>query len=152
MRRCNILMEALLKDSKNAVTPEYKAKIRQCIDRLSEDIAYEDGCLFMKTHNGQAVLNACSDKAEFEAWHNEILINSEFPEGKITAAFALEFFERFCDRLKALCPEKKCSVMSEDEGYWTFRFHIVRKGEPLWISEDIESFSQPVLYEIFGGV
>lgn len=148
--KSNGMMEALLKGAEDVVTSADRTELEHCIDRLFRDIAFENGCLFMKTHNGRAVLNDGADKVGSEGWHNEILINSEFPEKHITAAFALEFFELFCERLKVFCPEKMCSIMSEDEGYWTFRFHIVREGEPLWISEDIEQFSQPVLYDIFG--
>lgn len=150
--KCNALMEECLRNvAENTVSAEDTAEIEHCIDRLFEDIAFEGGCLFMKTYNGQAVPENWTDKVEFEAWHNEILINSEFPERQITPSFALEFYKRFGARLIMACPERMCSVMSEDDGLWTFRFHIVREGEPLWISEDLEKFSQPILYEIVNG-
>ncbi len=156
--KCNRLMSALLKSvnsGKGAVSSADREDIESVIDGLFSDVAYEGGCLFMKTYNGRALphnIDNDMDKVEFEAWHNEILINSEFGEGRVTAAFALEFFTRFNERLAAVCPRKICSVMSEDDGRRTYRFHIVREGEPLWISEDLERFSRPVLYEIFGGV
>lgn len=153
--KCNRLMSALLKSvnsGKGAVSSADREDIESVIDRLFSDVVYESGCLFMRTYNGKALPRDGMDKVEFEAWHNEILINSEFGEGRVTAAFAMEFFMCFNERLAAVCPQKMCSIMSEDEGRWTFRFHIVREGEPLWISEDLEKFSQPILYEIFGGV
>ncbi len=150
--KCNRLMSALLKSEKGAVSSADREDIGRVIDNLAADVVYESGCLFMRTYNGRALPRDDIDKVEFEAWHNEILINSEFVEGRVTAAFALEFFTRFNERLAAVCPRKICSVMSEDDGRWTYRFHIVREGEPLWISEDLERLSQPVLYEIFGGV
>ncbi len=153
--KCNRLMSALLNSGKGAVSSADREDIGRVADRLFADVVFESGCLFMRTYNGQALphnIDNDMDKVEFEAWHNEILINSEFGEGRVTADFAMEFFTRFNERLAALCPRKICSIMSEDEGWWTYRFHIVREGEPLWISEDLEKFSQPVLYEIFGGV
>ena len=148
---CSGLMEILKEEKNGVIAAEDKAEIEGCLDRLFEDIVFDGGCLFMKTYNGQAVLNDRANKAEFEAWYNEILINSEFPKKRITAAFAMEFFTQFCERLKTVCSEKMCSVISEDEGSWTFRFHIVREGEPLWLPGDIRNFPQPVLYEIFDG-
>ncbi len=156
--KCNRFMSALLNSvnsGKSAVSSADREDIESVTDRLFSDVVYESGCLFMRTDNGKALphnLDNDMDKVEFEAWHNEILINSEFGEGRVTAAFAMEFFTRFNERLAAVCPRKICSVMSEDDGRWTYRFHIVREGEPLWISEDLGKFSQPVLYEIFGGV
>ncbi len=153
--KCNRLMSALLEDGKGALPSADREDIGRVTDRLFADVAYDSGCLFMSTYNGKAQphnIDNDVDKVEFEAWHNEILINSEFGEGRVTAAFAMEFFTRFNERLAAVCPRKICSIMSEDEGRRTYRFHIVRVGEPLWISEDLEKFSQPVLYEIFGGV
>lgn len=150
--KCNRLMNALLKGGKGASSSDDREDIGRVIDKLAADVSYESGCLFMKTYNGRALPDDCMDKVEFEAWHNEILINSEFSKGRVTAAFALEFFKRFNERLAEMCSQKMCSVMSEDDGRWTFRFHIVREGEPLWISEDLERFSQPILYELFGGV
>lgn len=150
--KCNRLMSALLNSGKGALSSADREDIGRVIDNLAADVVFESGCLFMRTYNGRALPRDNMDKVGFEAWHNEILINSEFGEGRVTAVFALEFFTRFNERLTAVCPRKICSIMSEDEGRWTYRFHIVREGKPLWISEDLERFSQPVLYEIFGGV
>lgn len=121
------------------------------VEKLFRDLRYENGCLFLATHNGKANSENVSDKVEFEAWHNEVLINSEFPKKKITPAFAVQFFAQFNARLRSEYGERICAIMSEDDGWWTYRFHIVRAGEPLWISEDLEKFSQPIMYDIFGG-
>lgn len=142
-------MKSLSDSKKVSVSLEDQTAVERCIDKLFNDIAFENGCLFLKTYNGQALPENFSDKTEFETSQNEILINSEFPKKRITAAFALEFFNRFNKRLSGIYSEKICSVMSEDNGCWTLRFHIVRNNETLWISEDIENFSQPVMYTIF---
>lgn len=147
----NRLMKALLESKKGSVYLGNQTGIEQCIDKLFTDVVFENDCLFMKMYNGQAAPEFFSDMTEFEASQNEILINSEFSKERITAAFALEFFDRFNKRLPDICSKKICSVMSEDNGRWTFRFHIVREDEPLWVSEDIEGYSQPVMYAVFDG-
>lgn len=148
--KCNILMKMLFEG--NMASEELTESEKHHIDELINDVVFENGCLFMKTKNGcDANIENFRNKTEFEAWNNEILINSEFPESRITAAFALGFFEEFGARLMMICPERMCSIMSEDNGRYTYRFHIVRKGEPLWISEDLEKYAQPIMYKIFGG-
>lgn len=151
--KLNRLMKVILESTesdKNSFFLEDKRTVEQRIDRLVKDLVYEKGCLFMKTYNGQADPENFSDKTEFEASQNEILINSEFPKKRVAAEFALEFFKLFNEWLAEKYYGKICSVLSEDDGRWTFRFHIVRDNEPMWISGDIEKFSQPVLYTIFG--
>lgn len=145
----NRLMKVLLDNGENPVSAEAESALEQCLDKLFPDIAFENGCLFMRTYNGESDPGNFSDKTEFEASQNEILINSEFPEKDISANFAFRFFNNFNERLPYKNCGKICSILSEDDGRWTFRFHIVREGEPLWISGDIENFSQPVLYGIF---
>lgn len=119
------------------------------IEKLFKDLKFENGCLFLETHNGKASSENVADKTEFEAWHNEILINSLFPKKKISPAFAMQFFAQFNAKLQENFNEKICAIMSEDDGRWTYRFHIVREDEPLWISEDLEKFAQPVMYDVF---
>lgn len=121
------------------------------VEKLFKDLKFENGCLFLATHNGKANAENVADRVEFEAWHNEVLINSGFPKKKITPAFAMQFFAQFNARLQSEYGERICAIMSEDSGQWTYRFHIVREGEPLWISEDLEKFSQPIMYDVFGG-
>lgn len=70
---------------------------------------------------------------------------------KVTASLALTFYSMFITRLSGEYPQKFCTILSEDNGRWTYRFHIVHDGEPLWISEDLEKFAQPIMYDIFGG-
>ncbi|MDE6732194.1 MAG: hypothetical protein K2J77_04890 [Oscillospiraceae bacterium] len=118
------------------------------IEKLFKDLKHENGCLFLATHNGKANDGNITDKTEFEAWYNEVLINSLFPKKQIMPAFAMQFFAQFNARLQSEFDEKICAIMSEDDGCWTYRFHIVREGG-LWISEDLEKFAQPVIYDVF---
>ena len=47
-------------------------------------------------------------------------------------------------------PNRKfCIIFSMDESDITVRFHTYREVEGLWISEDLESYDNPILYEIF---
>lgn len=138
----------------DVIKPEYLVMIDKQVDKLFKDLKYENGCLFLSTHNGKADtsrVSDSSDRVEFEAWHNEVPINRLFPKKSVTSALAVLFHSMFITRLAEEYPYKFCAVLSEDNGWWTFRFHIVREGEPLWISEDIEKFSQPIMYDIFGG-
>lgn len=147
--KCNRLMKELLAGC-DELSPDSLAAAEKRTEKLFKDVRFENGCLFLASHNGRANPENITDKVGFEAWHNEILINAEFPKRRITPAFALRFFDRFNARLREY-GEKICAIMSEDDGRWTYRFHIVREGEPLWISEDLERFGQPMMYEIFGG-
>lgn len=146
----NAMMAELIKNDGETPSEKEISKIDSRLEKLFGDLRFENGCLFLSTYNGVASAENVADKAEFEAWHNEILINSEFPTMKITPAFAMRFFARFNERLRSEYGERICAVMSEDEGRWTYRFHIVREGEPLWISEDLEKFAQPIVYDIYG--
>lgn len=148
--KCNNLMRGLLANGGECSIEELTATEKR-IDKLFGDLRFENGCLFLASYNGKANARNVTDKIEFEAFHNEILINCEFPKKRITPAFAMQFFAQFNTRLQEECSEKLCAVMYEDNGRWTYRFHIVREGEPLWISEDLEIFMQPVLYDIIGG-
>lgn len=131
------------------ISPSDFAATEKRIEKLFKDLKFENGCLFLATHNGKANSESVSDKTEFETWHNEILINSLFPKKKISPAFAMQFFAQFNANLQENFNEKICAIMSEDDGRWTYRFHIVREGEPLWISEDLEKFAQPIMYDVF---
>lgn len=133
------------------LSPSDFALTEKRIEKLFGDLRHENGCLFLATHNGEASSENVTDKTDFEAGHNEILLNSLFPKKKITPAFAAQFFAQFNARLQFEHDEKFCAIMSEDDGRWTYRFHIVREGEPLWINEDLERFSQPIMYDVFGG-
>lgn len=144
----NKRMKALSASGGELALSDFKATEKR-IEKLFGDLKYENGCLFLATHNGKANAELAADKVEFEAWHNEILINAEFPNRRITPAFAMQFFAQFNARLQSEYGERICAVMSEDDGRWTYRFHIVREGEPLWISEDLEKFGQPIMYELF---
>lgn len=147
--KCNRLMKEL-SECCGELSPADLTAAEKHIEKLFSDVRSENGCLFLASHNGRANPENITDKVEFEAWHNEILINREFPKRSITPAFAMRFFDLFNARLREY-GERICAVMSEDDGRWTYRFHIVREGEPLWISEDLEKFSQPIMYDIFGG-
>lgn len=130
------------------IKPEYLVIVDKQLDKLFKDLKFENGRLFLSTHNGRADASEVYDRVGFEACYNEILINRLFPKKNVTSALAVLFHSMFITRLAQEYPYKFCAVLSEDNGRWTFRFHIVREGEPLWISEDIEKFSQPVLYDI----
>ena len=146
----NSKMKRLIRSSDD-IKPEYLVMIDKQLDKLFKDLKFENGCLFMSTHNGKADASNVCDRVGFEACYNEILINRLFPKKNVTSALAMLFHSMFITRLAGEYPYKFCAVLSEDNGRWTFRFHIVREGEPLWISEDIEKFSQPVMYDVFGG-
>lgn len=149
---CNEKMKTLLAGSTEMPTEKELLKIDSRLEKLFADIKSDNGCLYLATHNGAAAApDSFTDKTEFEAWYNEIFINAEFPKStKITPRFALMFFAQFNARLTALRAGKICAVMSADEGRFTYRFHLVRESEGLWISEDLEKFAQPIMYEIFG--
>lgn len=148
--KSNRRMQKLLL-SGGELSPSDLALTEKRLEKLFGDLKFENGCLFLATHNGKASSENVTDKTDFEAGHNEILINSLFPKKKITPAFAMQFFAQFNAKLQEDFNETICAIMSEDDGRWTYRFHIVRDGEPLWISEDLEMFSQPIMYDIFGG-
>lgn len=151
MNYSNSRMKGLFKTS-DVIKPEYLVMVNMQIAKLFKDLKFENGCLFLSTHNGKAQASDVRNRVGFEACHNEILINRLFPKKNVTLALAMLFHSMFITRLAAEYPYKFCAVLSEDIGRWTFRFHIVREGESLWISEDIEKFSQPVMYDIFGKV
>ncbi len=130
------------------ISPSDFAATEKRIEKLFKDLKSENGCLFLATHNGKANAESVSDKTDFEACYNEILINSLFPKKKLSPAFAMQFFAQFNARLQSGFDEKICAIMSEDDGRWTYRFHIVRE-DGLWISEDLEKFAQPIVYDVF---
>ncbi len=140
------MQKLLIKGSE--ISPSDFAATEKRIEKLFKDLKFENGCLFLATHNGKASSENVTDKTEFEAWHNEILINSLFPKRNISPAFAMQFFAQFNAKLQENFDEKICAIMSEDDGRWTYRFHIVREGG-LWISEDLERFAQPIVYDVF---
>lgn len=158
MTYSNLKMQRLLGGSGDVIKPEFLAQADKQIDKLFRELKSENGCLFLSAHNGKADASNVSDRVEFEVWHNEILINRLFPKKKVTASLALTFYSMFNARLSVGYPYKFCAILSEDNGRWTYRFHIVREPvdetstpEPLWISEDLEKFAQPIMYDVFGG-
>lgn len=149
MTYSNTKMRELMRPSDDK--PEYLAMVDKQLDKLFKDLRYENECLFLSTHNGPADPSVAWDKTRFEADCNEILINRLFPKKNVTAAFAVTFHSFFIDRLAFEYPYKFCAILSEDNGWWTFRFHIVRKDEKPWLGGDLEKFAQPVMYDVFGG-
>lgn len=148
--KCNSMMRGLL-TSGGSISPAESAAAEKRIEKLFKDMVFENGCLFLSTYCGKANAKNVSDRVEFETRYNEILINSEFPKRKITPVFAMRFFVRFNARLQRERGGKICAVMSEDGGRWTYRFHMLREGDKPWISEDLERFAQPIMYDIFEG-
>lgn len=158
MTYSNQKMQRLLRRGLDVIKPETLAMADKQIDKLFGELRSENGCLFLSAHNGKADASNVTDRVEFEACFNEILINRLFPKKKVTAALALTFYSMFNARLSVEYPQKFCAILSEDNGRWTFRFHTVRERvdetptlEPLWISEDLEKFAQPIMYDVFGG-
>lgn len=46
------------------------------------------------------------------------------------------------------CESKFCLISSCDDDNVTIRFHKIRNEEPLWLSDDLEQYDQPVGYII----
>lgn len=151
MTYSNSKMQKLLGCNDDVIKPEFLSMADKQIDKLFRELKFENECLFLSMHNGKADASNVSDRVGFEACYNEILINSLFPKKKVTVSLAATFYSMFITRFSGEYLQKFCAILSEDNGRWTYRFHIVREGEPLWISEDLEKFAQPIMYDIFGG-
>jgi len=44
---------------------------------------------------------------------------------------------------------KFCIIISIDNDHVILRFHSYRENEGLWISEDLEGYEEPIIYEVF---
>ena len=138
------------------ITKEDSFLVREHVKTFSDQIKIVKNAmiLFEPTFNiydDNKFKKYVSDIIGFEASQNEVNINSEFKRKNISGAIAFYFFSSFNCKLEELYPENKyCSILSlNNRNCWTYRFHIVRNGYELWINEDIESYSDPVMYEIF---
>lgn len=153
MIKTNKSMQALLIIGGELSASDFIATEKR-IEKIFSDLKFENGCLFLATHNSELNAENVTDKTDFEASRNEILINSLFRKRNISPAFAMQFFAQFnaklFEKMQSEFDEKICAIMSEDDGRWTYRFHLVRE-DGLWISEDLEKFSQPILFDVFGG-
>lgn len=114
----------------------------KCINNC---ILYDDtGILDSKTINWDFVLKVNYDLTGYEISQNEIEIMDDI--------FSKDAIHLFLTKLKKLFkskfPDKKfCFILSyTDVGI--LRFHTYREKEGMWISSNLESYKEPVLYEL----
>lgn len=91
-----------------------------------------------------------TDETGLEACQNEINLNIEMSMDLISVDVALCFFNTFNRKLKEKYNCVFCSILSIDDNEgWIFRFHRIRENKAIWISNDLDAYSNPVLYEVF---
>lgn len=98
------------------------------------------------------LIKVLGDKTGLEASENEIRLNDFFENDlplETSLALALLVIEIWKNRLKIVFPTYTfCLILSIDSDYVTLRFHRLRMKEPMWISEDLEKYNQPIGYVI----
>ena len=138
------------------ITREESIMIEKHIKKLFDQIKIVKGCLILfeptfNIYDENKFKKYVGNEIGFEVSQNEVNINAELKRENISNAITFSFFSSFNCKLKNLYPEKDfCSILSFNTyNSWTFSFHIVRDDCELWINEDVDSYNNPVMYEIF---
>ena len=118
--------------------------IRDCI------IYDQEGNLSEDKINFERILKLYGDWTGYEASCNEIRLTDYLDLNKENIGNIIDVFNHLKEGLLNMYPNRKfCIIFSMDESDITVRFHTYREVEGLWISEDLESYDNPILYEIF---
>lgn len=85
------------------------------------------------------------DKTDYEACNTETRIDCFF-ENKISMEqgfeIALLTIRAWALQLKAMQPESKfCMILSCDEDHTEIRFHKLRKGESMWLRDNVDDYA-----------
>lgn len=139
---CEDLKENILEFCKNYI---FKTKmIRDCI------IYDQEGDLDEGEINFERALQFHGDWTGYEASCNEIRVTDYLDIKKKNMSNIFEILNYLKKELLNMYPNRNfCIIISIDESDITVRFHTYREEEGMWISEDLESYDNPILYEIF---
>lgn len=152
----NTKMEKIICDSNN--NEDLKEFISEFCDNyllktkiIRDCIIYDqEGDLSEEKINFERILQFYGDWTGYEASCNEIRITDYLDLNKKNIGNILDIFNYLKKGLLNMYPNRKfCIIISIDEPDITLRFHTYRKEEEIWISEDLESYDNPILCEIF---
>lgn len=151
----NTPMLQILNGSNNGLTEDDIAKADAFVSMLTENLHLINDCVLLRLPtfditDKSKLKRYVTDEIGLEACQNEINLNIEMSVDPICVDLALYFFREFNKRLKNKYNYEFCSILSEDDGgCWIFRFHRIRGNGAMWINSDPDTYSDPVLYEVF---
>lgn len=125
----------------------YLLKTKRILDCIIYD---QEGDLSEEKINFERLLQFYGDWTGYEASCNEIRLTDYLELNKNNIGYILDVFNSFKKGLLNMYPNRKfCIIISIDEQDITMRFHTYRKEEGMWLSEDLESYDNPILCELF---
>ena len=154
MQHNNLMLQRLNKLN-NYLTEYDIVKIDAFVDMLIENLHLINDYILIRIPtfditDKNKIKRYVTDEIGLEACQNEINLNIEMSMNLISVDFALSFFKNFNSKLKYKYNYEFCSILSvDDEQCWIFRFHRIRKNGVMWINSDLDTYSNPILYEVF---
>lgn len=139
----------------NHISSREKKLISLHIENLVGRIKIIKKCMILNpptfdVYNEKMFMRVFQDNIGFEASQNEVNLNLELKKDVLSPEMALSFFKGFNQLIKKQYPcYEYCAILSVNNiGEWIYRFHIVRDNS-LWVDKDLESYREPILYEVF---
>lgn len=101
----------------------------------------------------EEIIKRYTDKTGYESFCSEIRINDYLENEDLSVRELLKIsvtvIECWKNKLKLIDNHSKfCFILSCSEGYVTFRFHKIRKGEGMWVCKNLEEYMEPIAYMI----
>ena len=103
----------------------------------------ENGNLEQKKINWSIVLKVNKDFTGYEVSHNEILLPNELFNESL-----LIFLDEIKFQLLKKFPNRKFCIILSDSDRAVLRFHTYRPQEGLWLSQDLEKYKAPILFDV----
>lgn len=103
----------------------------------------ENGNLEQKKINWDFVLKVHKDLTGYEVSHNEVSIPDELFNESL-----LSFLDKVKIRLTDKFPNRRFCIILSDSDRAVLRFHTYRLEEGLWLSNEIEKYKEPILFEV----
>ena len=150
MVRTNHKMAMLLDTAKvydDKVIEQVCYDILSKIKQVGDCIVYDEcNALDSKTNSEEEITKRYGDRTGFEIWYNEIRL-SRYKNFNI--GYILPFLDAIKHKMKTKYPRLYCYVIYVTETQdIDFRFHVYREEEGMWLDDNIEEETNPLLYDL----
>ncbi len=161
MERTNHRMDTIIQEVLNYDCTSSSMNIENICLLLYPEFKEVNGCILLNLSEGsipnkiniEKVIQTYGDFTAYECSCNEIRLNDyiDYTEGneRSILKFALQLQKSWIVKIKRDYPSYKfCFVLSYDGEFATLRFHRIRENERLFLTDDLESYTEEGIIEV----
>jgi hypothetical protein len=142
-----VLDEKSQKQNSDFVVNDIVNNIVKNTIKIKDCIIFDDkGKIKEKDIDFEWVLDIYGDWTGFEVGCNEVFLSYDL----LGIEDIISMLKKLKTRLLKKYKERKfCIIVSLENQNIILRFHTYRENEGMWITEDINSYDNPILYDVF---